>query len=80
MTTSFDREVRLIEAVRELRDFYRAQNKPDFVTMYQEDFDWMKKRGKIVETQSGHYLDSMRVVRGYRKRKPRKRRPKEVLV
>lgn len=80
MSNAEDRQNRIIGEINDLRDFYRAQKKPEFVTMFQEDFDWMKKRKQIAETPSGFYVDSIRVLRGPRKRPARKRRPKESLV
>ena len=81
MSTAEVREQKLIKSVCELRDWYRSQGMTERVTLFAEDFDFLKRRKKIRELPTGTWLDSeFEVMRGHRKRRPRKKRPSESLV
>lgn len=77
MTTADDREHKLISDAKELRDWYRRFGNADVVTLFAEDYAFLRKRGKIVVTDQGAFLDGEIQVRcGHRKRKARRKRPK----
>lgn len=83
MSTAEDRELAIINEARELRDFYKAQGLKTIVRLFAEDYDFLKKRRVIksampVGEEIGG-LDSVNIIRGQRKKKVRKRRPKESL-
>ena len=80
MSISDDRQNKLISDTRDLRNFYRYNAQPEIITLFAEDFDFLKKRKAIVDVKDGFLLDGeFFVVKGQRKKKVRKRRPKECL-
>ncbi len=80
MSISDDRQQKLISETRDLRDFYHSSGQPEIITLFAEDFDFLKKRKAITEVISGFVLDGeLWVAKGYRKRRIRKKRPKESL-
>ena len=80
MSVSDDRQDQLISEARELLVFYRANDQRLAVTLFAEDYDFLTKRKKIVKLRAGDYLDvDIQVIRGERKKKRRKRRPKDSL-
>lgn len=83
MSAADDREAAIIQEARELRDFYKSQGLNTIVRLFAEDYDFLKKRKAIqpampVGEEIGG-LDSVQIIRGQRKKKARKRRPKESL-
>lgn len=75
MTTVEDRERAIINEAAEVRDVYRLAGKHEVVRLFQEDYDFLEKRGKINSLeQLPNYIE---VARGQRKRKKRRRRPPE---
>lgn len=82
MSAADDREEELLKNAEKVRDFYASNGQSDIaVTLFAEDFDWLLKRKAIHKAPNGEYLFRLIAVkRGYRKRKPRKRRPKEVML
>ena len=81
MSAADDREAAIIAEARELRDFYKSQGLKSIVRLFAEDYDFLKKRGSInpsmpVGEEIGG-LDAVQVIRGQRKKKARKKRPKE---
>jgi len=74
---SDDREFALISEARELLVFYKMNNQRLAVTLFAEDFDFLLKRGKIVN----QFLDAdIEVVKGQRKKRKRRKRPIESLL
>lgn len=86
MATAEEREERIRQELIELREFYDSQgNQSDMIRMWQEDFDFMLKRGKINKTKLGSTWVNIPggmlfVTRGPRKRKKRKKRPPQALI
>lgn len=78
MSTVIDREVRLMNEVRDIYDFYTHQGNESEVTLFAEDFDFLKKRGKIAPHGNRYWLGGIYVKRGDRKRKARRKRPPEM--
>lgn len=83
MTTAEDRETSIIHEARELRDFYASQGLKTIVRLFAEDYDFLKKRRVIkaampVGEEIGG-LDAVQIIRGQRKKRVRKRKPKESL-
>ena len=83
MSEADDRENRLIQDAYRLRNWYSAFGNPDpdVVSLFAEDYDFLKRRNKIIETDDGAFLDSeIPVKRVHRKRKPRKKRLPELFA
>jgi len=78
MTNAFDREQAIISETRELLSFYELNGGPDVIRLFAEDYDFLDKRKVIIHGERDS-LDNMWVIRGQRKKKPRKRRPKSSL-
>ena len=81
MSTVEDRVNNLHIGAERVRDFYASNGQTDTpVTLFAEDFDWLLKRNSVTKAPNGeYYFGLIKVKRGYRKRKPRKRRPKETM-
>ena len=83
MSTAGDRERAIISEARELRDFYQSQGLKPLVRLFAEDYDFLKKRRAIQSSpefgESIGDLDYVNIIRGPRKRKPRKKRPPDTL-
>jgi len=80
MPVSDDRTRKLFDDAMKLRSFYRTQGGNEIITLYAEDFDFLKRRKDIVKFDAvdGFWLEGqIEVRRGYRKKKPRKKRPPE---
>ena len=80
MPVSDDRARKLFDDAIKLRTFYRSQGGNEIVTLYAEDFDFLKKRKDIVEFEAvdGFWFEGqIEVRRGARKKKLHKRRPPE---
>ena len=81
MTQADDREAKLIADAKELRDWYRQFGKPAAVTLFSEDYTFLRKRKKIAVTDEGAFLDGEIEVRcGHPKRRKRKKRPPELFA
>jgi len=79
--TILDRANDLMKEAAELRDAYIEQGRNECVTLFLEDYDFLLKHGDIANNHFHHYLHGdVEVMRGPRKKKIRKRRPKEVLI
>ncbi len=78
MTTVTDREQAIISETKDLLDFYAVNGGPDVVRLFAEDYDFLDKREAITHGERDS-LEGMWVIRGQRKKRIRKRRPKESL-
>lgn len=63
--------------VRDLYNFYKANSMPETVRLFKEDFQFLKKKGKLMEFGSEITFAGYRVSEGPPKKKPRKKRPPE---
>ena len=79
MSVADDRQQAITFETKELLAFYALNGGPDVVRLFAEDDDFLDKRKAIVHRESGDFLDFMQVLRGQRKKKARKRRPKSSL-
>lgn len=81
MTAAEDREIKLRDAAQQVKDFYASSGQSGMaVTLFAEDFDWLVKRNRISVLDDSSWFGTIKVRRGYRKRRPRKKRPKEALI
>lgn len=79
--TAEDRQRALVEQSRALHRFYCMNDQEPTVTLFEEDYNWLLKRGAIQDTATGLMLDSnIPVRRGYRKKKRPTKRPKESML
>ena len=73
-----DRELVLISETKELHEFYSSVGKDCDVTLFAEDFDFLRRRGKIASHGEKFWLEGIYVKRGDRRKKARKKRPPEM--
>ena len=73
-----DREIKLTNEVRDLYDFYTLNSIDTDITLFAEDFDFLRKRGKIAPHGERFWLGGIYVKKGDKKRKPRRKRPPEM--
>ena len=78
MSIADERQTTLEGEVRAIRDVYRENGVSEIVTLFAEDFDFLKKREQI-NSLGCLKADDIKVSRGQRKKRARKRRPKESL-
>lgn len=57
MTAADDREYKIISNARELRDWYRRCGKAGVITLFAEDYAFLRQREKIIVTDQGAFLD-----------------------
>ncbi len=69
-----DRQRAIVKEVKDIIHTYKLAEKPEVVTLFAEDYDFLDKREAI---DSLGCLRGMKVVRGQRKRKARRKRPPE---
>ena len=82
MSAADERVNSLHVSAEKVRDFYASQGQDDMaVTLFAEDFDWLLKRKAITAVPGDlYYFGLIKVRRGYRKKKARRRRPKETML
>ena len=74
MSAADDRQREIVKEVEDIIQTYRLADKPEIVTLFAEDYDFLEKREAI---DSLGLLKGMSIVRGQRKRKKRRKRPPE---
>ncbi len=78
--TNLDRAIALEKEVKDLRDFYRAQGMSEVVRLFSEDFDFLMRQKKIKDYAGELSFEGREIMRGPRKKKPRKKRPPDMFA